>query len=159
MTLVHISFITFTAYVACMIALFGVPASISETYYLLDRKRRGLGWLFTGFCWLVAGALLPPWLDMTPDTYRFVPFLAAAGLMFVGAAPQFKVSLSGPVHFIGAGVCCVFAGLWVILSGAWWMLPATYGVCLALGSVWHKWMFWIEIAAFASTFLTIATIQ
>lgn len=157
--LIHISFVIFAAYVITMIVLFGVPASISETYYLLEREGRGLGWLFTAFCWGVSFTLLPAWLDMTPEAYRFVPFLAAAGLLFVGAAPQFKVSLSGPVHFVGAGVCCVFAGLWVALSGAWWMLPATYGVCLAQASVWHKWMFWIEIAAFASTFLAIAAIQ
>lgn len=159
MVLVHISFILFIVYVAAMILMFGIPASISETYYLLERKRHGLGWLFTAFCWGVSLTLLPAWLDMTPEAYQAVLFLAAAGLMFVGAAPQFKLSLAGPVHFVAAGVCCVAAGLWVALSGVWWTLPAAYAAGLALAAVDHRWMFWIEIAAFASVFLSIQIIQ
>lgn len=142
-----------------MIVAFGIPASISDTYYLLERKRRGLGWLFTAFCWGVSLTLLPAWLGMTPEAYQAVPFLSAAGLMFVGAAPQFKLPLTGPVHFVAAGVCCVGAGLWVALSGVWWTLPAAYAAGLALAAVDHRWMFWIEIAAFASVFLSIQIIQ
>lgn len=142
-----------------MIVAFGIPASISDTYYLLERKRRGLGWLFTAFCWGVSLTLLPAWLDMTPEAYQAVPFLSAAGLMFVGAAPQFKLPLTGPVHFVAAGVCCVAAGLWVALSGVWWTLPAAYAAGLALAAVDHRWMFWIEIAAFASVFLSIQIIH
>lgn len=155
MMLVVVSLIVFLVYLAGVYVYFGVPASISDTYYKLEKRKKGAGWLFTAMCWAVAGTLLPAWLDMTSDVYQFSAFLACAGLLFVGAAPQFKLSLTGPVHFAGAGVCCVFAGLWVILSGAWWMLPATYGVCLALAALDHKWMFWIEIAAFSSTYLTI----
>lgn len=159
MALVQISFILFIVYVVAMILMFGIPASISDTYYLLERKRRGLGWLFTAFCWGVSLTLLPAWLDMTPEAYQAVPFLAAAGLMFVGAAPQFKLPLTGPVHFVAAGVCCVAAGLWVALSGAWWTLPAAYAACLALARIDRRWMFWVEIAAFASVFLSIQIIQ
>lgn len=90
---------------------------------------------------------------------QVVPFLAAAGLMFVGAAPQFTLPLTGPVHYGGAAVCCVSAGVWVVLSGAWWTLPAAYAVCLALAVMDHRWMFWIEIAAFSSVFLSIQIIQ
>lgn len=156
MILVNISLIIFIAYVSTMLLMFGIPASISDTYYLLERKRRGLGWLFTAFCWGVAFTLLPAWLDMTPDVYQAFPFLAAAGLMFVGAAPQFKLPLTGPVHYGGAAVCCIAAGVWVGLCGAWWTLPAAYAACLAAAAFDHKWMFWIEIAAFVSTFLSIS---
>lgn len=159
MALIHISFIIFIAYVSSMIVMFGIPASISDTYYLLERKRRGLGWLFTAFSWGVAFTLLPAWLDMTPQAYQFLPFLAAAGLAFVGAAPQFKLSLTGPVHYVGAAACCLSAGAWVALSGAWWTLPAAYAVFLGVASFDHKWMFWIEIAAFVSVFLSIQIIQ
>lgn len=159
MILVCISFTLFVVYVAAMIVAFGIPASISDTYYLLERKRRGLGWLFTAFCWGVSLTLLPAWLDMTPEAYQAVPFLAAAGLLFVGAAPQFKLSLSGPIHYAGAGFCCGFAGLWVILAGAWWTLPASYIVFLALASLDHKWMFWVEIAAFVSLYYSYSMYQ
>ena len=158
MMLAYISLIIFIVYVSSMIVMFGIPASISDTYYLLERKRRGLGWLFTAFSWSVAFTLLPAWLDVTPLAYQFLPFLAAAGLAFVGAAPQFKLSLTGPVHYVGAAVCCLSAGAWVALSGAWWTLPAAYAAFLAVASLNHNWMFWIEIAAFVSLFLSLSTI-
>lgn len=155
MALIQISFILFIVYVVAMILMFGIPASISDTYYLLERKRRGLGWLFTAFCWGVSLTLLPAWLDMTPAGYQFTAFLACAGLMFVGAAPQFKLSLTGPVHYVSAAVCCASAILWCILSG-YWFIP--FNAFLIFGWValrYGKPMFWIEMAAFTSMYLTI----
>lgn len=155
MVLVIISFIIFAAYLAAMIKMFGLPASISDTYYLLERKRKGAGWLFTAMCWGVVGTLLPAWLDMTPETYQFTAFLAAAGLLFVGAAPQFKLSLTGPVHYAGAGLCCGGAVLWCLLSGYWFIPLNAFLIFGWVALRYGKPMFWIEMAAFTSIYLTI----
>lgn len=32
--------------------------------YLLENQHKGIGCLFTAMCWIVAGTLLPAWLDM-----------------------------------------------------------------------------------------------
>lgn len=157
MTLVIISFIIFAAYLAVVIKMFGLPASISETYYLLENRRKGTGWLFTAMCWGVVGTLLPAWLDMTPDSYQFTAFLAAAGLLFVGAAPQFKLSLTGWVHYVSAALCCASAILWCIFAGYWFVPLATFLAGEGLALRYGKSMFWIEIAAFvafATTYLT-----
>lgn len=169
MCLVIIALVVFLAYLVGIICVFGVPASISDTYYLLEKKHKGLGWLFTAMCWLVGGLLLPALLDMTPDHYQFTAFLSCAGLIFVGAAPQFKLQLTGTVHYSSAGVCVVFSQLWTALTRWWVLLPVwlSYIACTAIavkrqkeGVFWYRFrktkpMFWIEIASFAATFLAI----
>lgn len=155
MILAVVSLVIFLAYLIGMYMYFGIPASLSDTYYKLENRRKGAGWLFTGMCWGVAFPLLPYLLDVTPPSYQFTAFLACAGLMFVGAAPQFKLSLTGPVHYGGAAVCSASAVLWCILSG-YWFIP--FNAFLIFGWVALRYgrpMFWIEIAAFTSIYLTI----
>lgn len=155
MTLIILSFLIFLTYLIGLIKTFGLPASISDTYYMLEKRRRGLGWLFTVFCWVVAGTLLPSWLDQTPVGYQSTPFLAAGALLFVGAAPQFKLSLTGQVHYWAAGLCCLSAVLWCILSG-YWFVPLSLSLVAGLFFLWYGCpVFWLELAAFAATYLTI----
>lgn len=173
-----ISLSIFLLYLAGMIFLFGIPSSISETFYLLSNQRINMfgrefcpKWLFTFFCWGLGFTLLPPWLDMTTDSLQFMCFLSAAGLLFVGAAPLFKLKLEGKVHFTSAAVCVVFSQLWVAFTPVWWvLLPIWIGVGLYLlyRTLIHsdifrgyirfkesKPMFWVEVAAFGTTYLTI----
>lgn len=168
-TLIIISFIIFLAYVSGMILYFGVPASISDTYYKLENRHKGAGWLFTAFCWGLAGTLLPAWIDMTPESYQFTCFLSAAGLMFVGAAPQFKLSLTGSVHYGSAAVCVIFSQLWVGLTCWWVLIPIWLAFILytvvamskhVTGSlrgdfISTKPMLWCEVAAIGASYVTI----
>lgn len=155
MTLIIISFLVFLAYLVGTVKTFGLPASISDTYYLLERRRKGLGWLFTAFCWIVAGTLLPAWLDGTPTAYQFTAFLSSAGLLFVGAAPQFKLSLTGWVHYGAAALCGTSAVLWCILRGYWFIPFNCFLIFGWLALRYGKPMFWLELAAFGATYLTI----
>lgn len=170
MTLIIISLAIFLAYVAGTCLYFGVPASISDTYYKLERRHKGLGWLFTAMCWLVGGLLLPALLDLTPESYQFTAFLACAGLLFVGAAPQFKLSLTGAVHYGSAVVCVVFSQIWVGFMVWWVLLPVWIGfVAYILYGVFRhsdffrgriyfvesKPMFWAEVAAIGATYVAI----
>lgn len=59
MNLIIISIAIFMLYIICVVCLFNIPWSISNTYYLLEERRKGLGWLFTAFCYGVGGFLLP----------------------------------------------------------------------------------------------------
>lgn len=154
-TLIIISLVIFLAYVVGTCLYFGIPASISDTYYKLEKRKKGLGWLFTAMCWLVGGLLLPALLEITPEGYQFTAFLACAGLLFVGAAPQFKVSSTGAVHYGSAAVCVVFSQIWVILSGLWWVSLICFVACLYPAYKDKKWMFWIEIVAIVAVYVTI----
>ena len=169
MTLVIISMIIFLAYLAGTYKYFGIPYSISDTYYKLEYRHKGTGWLFSAMCVSVGGLLLPALLDMTPESCQFTAFLACAGLIFVGAAPQFKLSLTGSVHYGSAAVCVIFSQIWVGLTCWWVLIPVwlTYIIYTVVGMskrvtselrsdfVSTKPMFWVEIAAILSTFATI----
>lgn len=43
MNLIIVSIVIFMLYIASMVCLFNIPWSISNTYYLLEEKRKGLG--------------------------------------------------------------------------------------------------------------------
>lgn len=170
-TLIIISLVIFLAYLAGMYKYFGIPYSISDTYYKLEARKKGTGWLFTAMCWGVGGLLLPALLDITPESYQFTAFLACAGLIFVGAAPQFKLSLTRSVHYGAAAVCVIFSQIWVGFTCWWVLLPVwisfigyiLYGMFrysdLFRGRIYFiesKPMFWCEVAAIGATYLAIA---
>lgn len=153
-----ISIIIFLIYLISIVFMFDVPWSISNTYYLLEEKRKGLGWLFTTFCYGTGGFLLPDWLNVTPESYQYTCFLSVAGLFFVGTAAQFKENLTSAVHYTAAVVCCVFSQIWCIIAGFWWLslFSFTYYLIIAVFSKEKNWMFWVEIAAIMATYISIA---
>lgn len=169
MTLVIISLIIFLAYLLMTYTWFDIPYSISDTYYKLESRKKGAGWLFTAMCWGVGGLLLPALLQLTPENYQFTAFLACAGLVFVGAAPQFKLSLTGSVHYGSAVICVLFSQIWVGLTCWWVLIPMwlafiVYTVVAmsknVTGSMWSdfvstKPMFWVEIVALLATYIAI----
>lgn len=76
-----------------------IPSSISDTFYALEHK------LWFGITmWSTSLLLMPSLLDYTTESYQFLAFLMCAGLIFVGAAPNFKKGLDRPVHIAGASI-------------------------------------------------------
>lgn len=157
MNLIIVSIVIFMLYIASMVYMFNIPWSISNTYYLLEEKRKGLGWMFTAFCYGVGGFLLPGWLDITPESYQCTCFLSVAGLIFVGAAAQFKESLTNTVHYTSAVICCLFSQIWCFAAGFWLVSLLSFGffLCMAGFSKKKNWMFWVEIAAIVATYISI----
>ena len=145
------SLIILFGYLACVVAKFGIPQSISDTYYLLDKQ----GWLFqlalaaTSFC------VVPSLIDASTEYTKFLAFLACAGLAFVAAAPLFKMELEGKVHFTSAYICCGSLVLWQIFNTSW-IVPL---VCFALVSIPmlkdRKYMWWMEIATIVSAYVSL----
>lgn len=157
LVLLYISMLVFGSYLAYIIGTFGVPYSISDSYYLLEREHphKGLKYLFTGFCWGAGFPLLPVWFETTPDEYTAIVFFAIAALLFIGAAPRFKEKMEGMVHYVSAGVCVIMSQLWCLFVAHTWYisLPAFLIFCsIPLFSKKKKWVFWIEIAAFLSSY-------
>ena len=128
-TIIFVAYLTFILIKFGRLLKSGELHSISNSWYLLDRKHQPL---FTLFTWLF--------------------FLAGSGLAFVGAATQFKLTNSSTplVHYIGAalGIGLTAVGLGVV-GGYWFLL-----VLLALGGGLMKWkvklnfIFWFEVYAF-----------
>lgn len=162
MTLTTISIIVATCiyvvYNAVAIAIFGVPDSLSNTYYLWKEKN-GKGWLFCLMMYLVVALMMPAWISLSEGSnFQFLAFLAPASIMFVGTAPRFKDGdLENKVHTISAIIAAACSLLWVMLvTPYWWVLLIWLGF-IALASVLTSsyktcLVYWLEQVAFLSTF-------
>lgn len=86
----------------------GLPSSISATYYRIRHK-----WVFQVAMFLSGGLLMPAMLEITPEPIQSLSFLGCAGVLLVGASPNFKDRLEGRVHTVGAGLLLVCSQLLV----------------------------------------------
>lgn len=114
-----------------------IPISISDTFYL------GANWLFTAVMWIIGFTTAASLINITPETYQFLPFLIGAGLLFVGAAPQFKENFVSKVHYGGALVFALAVNAWASIYCSPWVLLTWLSALL-----WFKTKqrtFWAEI--------------
>lgn len=146
--LLYISISVFVLYLSAIILYRGVPASISESYYVLGENKL-LSSLFTWFCWLTAISLLPYWLD---NGGGFLSFVACGALGFVGTAPLFK-SHQRDIHFASAIVCFLSAYTWLFINDLT-LAVISVGV-LGLFAFAKKRMFWWEVTAFATIYTSL----
>jgi hypothetical protein len=162
MNLVTISIIMattiFVAYNAVAIPIFGIPESLSNTYYLYKEKCNK-GWLFCLMMYLVVALMMPAWITLSEGSaFQFLAFLAPASIAFVGTSPRFKDgNLENKVHTYSAYVAAACSLLWVgLVTPYWWvilvwlgfiaiasMLTISYKSCL---------VYWLEMIAFGATF-------
>lgn len=162
--LIIVSALCVAAYTAAVcVKCKGVPYSISETFYKLDHKL----W-FGATMFLTAGLLMPVILDVTPESYQFTAFLACAGMMLVGVAPNFREGIERPIHIAGAILCLVFSQVWVGLTCPWfllvWIVYVIYTVVMMARHVTDralsdflrtKPMFWVEVTALVVTYMVL----
>lgn len=92
----------------------GFPISLSETYYILQKEKKG--WMFQLVLATSSLLILPTWISVTPESYKFLAFLSVASTLFVSAAPKFMESLESSVHYVSAVIACVTACIWCILQ-------------------------------------------
>jgi hypothetical protein len=162
MNLVTISIIIatviFVAYNAVAIAIFGIPESLSNTYYLYKEKCNK-GWLFCIMMYAVVLLMMPAWIGLSEGSnWQFLAFLAPASIMFVGTAPRFKDSdLENRVHSISAIIAAICSLVWVaIVTPFWWVILICLGLVI-LAAVFTSsyktaYVYWLEQVAFGSTF-------
>lgn len=159
---VSIAFAIYLIYNGFVIRLFGVPNSLSNTFYLYKQKRKWMRFLFPAMMVILVTLLLPAWLEISAgNVLQFLAFFAAAGLLFVGAAPAFMSSdLENKVHTYSAIGSVLFALLWIIfVSKTWFMIPIWFAVIALIAWLTKTWksasIYWLENVAFMSTFTSI----
>ena len=148
-TLAIISAILFAIYLFCMARLHGVQPSVSDNYYVSKHP-----WTFTLAMGTVAFMMLPPMLSATTETFQFTAFLSCAGIAFVGAAAAYKQSMTNTVHTIGAVIAALFAVIWAYTICPPLPTIAILTAAYILIAVRRNKVYWIEITAFAMTYLT-----
>lgn len=162
MTLTTISIIAATAiyiaYNTICLALFSIPESLSNTYYLWKEKN-GKGWLFCLMMYLVVAFMMPAWITLSEGSnFQFLSFLAPASIAFVGLAPKFKdADLENFVHTLSAIVAAVASMVWVVLVTPYWAAIPVFSVIYLIKACWTKTyrsgrIYWLEQIAFCSTF-------
>ena len=141
---------------------FGVPHSLSNTYYLWNGVRQGTGYMFSVTLGLIAALLLPAWLEMGADSpWQFLSFLTCGSLLFVAAAPNFKsIGVESTVHTVAAILAAVCAMLWIIIVADLWviiLLTLMYVMIVAVshGSLKSGYIYWLETIAFLSMYFSI----
>ena len=163
-----ISLLLFTAYNAVSLKQFGIPKSLSETFYLWNSKKKNLGYVFTGMMFSMALTLVPAWLELGEvisswSTYlNPLAFFACAAIAFVGAAPAFRsCPLESTVHTTAAMSAAVCAVTWCLVA-CWQIMYVpllTAGVVAVIGLLTKSWkkasVYWLEMMAFGATFVTV----
>jgi hypothetical protein len=157
LALLIISFVAFNAYVAGIVLKYGIPESISASWYLLPPKMQ---FLFTVATWAYAFPLIPAGI-----AYIGLSFFAGIAIMFVGAAPAYQGGgLEASVHKYGAisGVLLAIAVIIGLLirfphdatSYTIILLSLTILSALTLTVKWlrKKVVFWIEVLVYYATF-------
>ena len=152
----------FLIYNIVALVLFGVPKSLSMTYYLFKDKVDTLKFLFPSMMTVLTVLLMPCWLTISEGSpYQFTAFLSAAGILFVGAAPAFKSSsLENMVHQVAAYICAAAAIAWICLvTPYWWIILIVFIIIALIAYLTKTWktsyIYWLEMVAFVSTFTTI----
>lgn len=146
-----ISLIVLTTYIVYAVRMCGVPWSLSDTYYQLNKRGRP-AWLFQVAMIIPAMLLMPVWLECSAGNLQFLAFLSCGGLMFVGSAPLFKEEFQGRVHYTGTVIAGLATILWVCLSRMWYLLAITFAVAGIIMLKYRKWLFWAEMAAFVCAY-------
>lgn len=157
------SLVILMSYTVAVCIKFGIPTTLSESYYFIYKK-----YLFTLVMWLSGFLLLPPIMEMTGGDTQIIPFLSIIGIMIVGAAPRYKEQ-ERTLHIIGATMAGFFSQLWIILYAyPWTLLTWAILIIWAIGILiesklveWseeldkRKWFFWAEMLAFINLYLNI----
>ena len=152
----------FVAYNIIALMLFGVPKSLSMTYYLFKGRENSLKTLFPAMIILLCIFLMPCWIELSVGSpFQFLSFLSPASLMFVGLAPAFNDNkMEGLVHSIAAYICAGLSILWIILvTPFWWIILIVLGLVAVIAVLTKTWktsyIYWLETVAFTSTFISI----
>jgi hypothetical protein len=144
---------------------YGIPESISESYYLLPPKIRMP--VFYGWTVLVAIPLVIFWLSISEGTAQAFVFFGCAFLIFVGVSAPFKEKdITNKVHVYSASLCVILTQIWIFKYTPFWCfsllffgLFGVFGYAIN-GTIAEKsypvqtksLIFFVELAAFLSVY-------
>ena len=144
------------------LCMFGIPHSLSRTFYSFQEKKTWYKVFFPSMMISVAFLLVFSWLHITNgNDLQFLAFLSSIGLMFTGAAPSFMRSkLENNVHTGSAIFSVICALLWVIFAAKlFYVLIICFMIILLIALVTNTlikaWTYWLETASIITTFISI----
>lgn len=126
------------------------PSCISESYYKIKH-----GYMFTVWMLLVSFLIFPAWVECSPISFQFLPFLSSVALGIVGLNPKYLGS-DRIAHITFTAVAVILSLTWSIVTGMY-IIPLILGIILmVLCFVPAKnKLFWIENLAFSNIYLSV----
>lgn len=168
LTFVLISLAIFLSYNIAALSIFGVPSSLSNTYYLYEAKKKHLGLVFPAMMTSMAFTLLPAWVELGKivsswSSYlNLLAFFTCAAILFVGGAPAFRSNkMEGTVHELSAKIAAACALIWCfVVCYQIWYVPLACIIAVLIAGLCTKTfkkcsVYWLEMMAFAATFMTV----
>ncbi len=160
--LVLMAFAIYICYNFAVLGLFGIPHSLSQTYYDFKSRKSCQRMLFPIVMIGVGISLLPAWLEISEGSnFMFMAFLVSAGILFTGAAPSFKESdIENKVHTGSAFFSATFALLWIVFVAKLWWFIIVWGIMISLVAIITNTLkscltYWLETVSIMSTFSAI----
>ena len=165
-TLFFISLLFFVFGITAITLKYGVPSSISESYYLLPKAIS----LPVFYLWTIAVALplVMFWLDISTGTTQALVFFGCTFLLGVGAAAPFKEKgQTQKVHIISATLCALLTQIWIFIYTPFWFFSLALTIIFfaiglktkgALGgnkTSTNSITFFLELAAFVSVYIAV----
>lgn len=162
-----ISFLLLAGFLLLAAMRFGIPSMVSYVYYQLqgctgsevigDKRKRNYGWVFTLVMFVSSLLMLISMLDCGRGI-QCLAFLGCAGLMFVGAAPNYVDKDTFPIHKSGAIVAAIGCVGWCLSVN----LAPTLLLAIAVLIIYFPpaakpkavGCYWAEVAAFLDVYLT-----
>lgn len=167
-----LAYILYIDYSICVFYFLGIPESYSNTFYLFNEKKYGLGFLFPIVSAIYTFLLIPSWFhisDQITPSVTFLAFFSGAGLLFVAASPFFKECArdtgnkladliyksfhgQGLVHTMGALFAMIASVIWISLSPYWYFILIWLFVAIIAGictkTLLKSVIFWIEFVIY-----------
>lgn len=157
LVLTLLSALTLSVYVGICLWKWGVPRSISATWYTIGKK-----WGFSIAVILACGMLFPVLLDVLPLWAQFLAFLFSTSGIFVGFAPNLDDDLEESVHTSFAILLSLCAVLIVGILDMWIFIPFLAAVVIVIAiRGWERfkgeYKFWLEIIGGGAVYLVLLT--
>ena len=147
--------ILFLVYVGYIIIKYGVPTSLSNSYFMMKPSYRNL---FTVFTVIESFAVM---LSIFPKIHDFstiiLTILAIIGLVFVGIFANFKDKIQKFFHFTGAILSAIATIIWTLIIWKYsWIILLILGVVgISTSLIFNKKniVFWLEMVCFVHYFI------
>ena len=146
------------------LSLFGVPHSLSMTYYLFKNRVNTLRYLFPSLMMCLVVFLAPCWLELSEGSnFQFTAFLSIGGMLFVGATPScLSKGIESKIHDIAAYISVLSALAWIVLvTPYWYIIPIVFSVFAVIAVITKtaqtNYIYWLENVAIISTFIAMLT--
>ena len=136
--------IAYLIYAYCKV---GIPYCLSDTAYTVGKGIFAIAMISIAVCmWL-------PLMNVTPDEWRFLVFIAFVGISILAVSPYKDSELNYKMHY--AGTCLAMAAvmsLWCV-QRQFGVLIATLVIALELRAMTNKWLLCVELMMFLEIFI------